>query len=88
MTVQWEQVECIHRNGNITSYLVEYGEDTDGGEMHRLGVPGSSQSTTITGLSPSTVYSIKIAAITEEDKVGPSDLIRVQTQGVCAVCLR
>ena len=26
ITVQWGEVDCVHRNGDITGYTVQYGE--------------------------------------------------------------
>ena len=65
ITIQWMEVVCIHRNGNITGYSVRY----DGGvSEHTIHVPFSNiTTTTITGLMFSTEYSIEIAAIGSGD---------------------
>ena len=60
ITVQWGPVEpCADQNGVITGYSVRYGSET-------VFVSGDSSGgmTTITGLSPSTTYSIQVAAET------------------------
>ena len=58
ISIEWRGVDCIHHNGYIIGYLVEYGEvgsaSTHSWQWH---------STTISSLMPSTKYSIKVAAI-------------------------
>ena len=57
ITVQWRPVDCIHRNGDITGYSVQYGSET-------VSVSGDSSGGmyVISGLMPSTTYSIQVAA--------------------------
>ena len=59
ITVQWGPVDCIHRNGDITGYSVQYGSKT-------VSVSGDSSGGmyVISGLMPSTTYSIQVAAKT------------------------
>ena len=59
ITVQWEPVDCIHHNGDITGYSVQYGTET-------MSVSGDSSGGmyVISGLMPSTTYSIQVAAET------------------------
>ena len=59
ITVQWGPVDCIHRNGDITGYSVQYGSET-------VSVSGDSSGGmyVISGLMPSTTYSIRVAAET------------------------
>ena len=59
ITVQWRPVDCIHRNGAITGYSVQYGSDN-------VSVSGDSSGGmyVISGLMPSTAYSIQVAAET------------------------
>ena len=59
ITVQWGPVDCIHRNGDITGYSVQYGSET-------VSVSGDSSGGmyVISGLMPSTTYSIQVAAET------------------------
>ena len=63
ITVQWEMVPCIHRNGEITGYSVQYG--IQGQSTQTMSVPGDSSggSYEISGLQSSTTYSIKVAAM-------------------------
>ena len=59
ITVQWGPVDCIHRNGDITGYSVQYESET-------VSVSGDSSGGmyVISGLMPSTTYSIQVAAET------------------------
>ena len=58
ITVQWGPVDCIHRNGDITGYLVQYGSETT------VFAPGGSSGGfyDIIGLISTTAYSIQVAA--------------------------
>ena len=66
ITVKWGTVDCIHRNGNITNYSVQYGiykgvvED-----RHARIISGDSgeRLCLISGLTSSTNYFIEVAAV-------------------------
>ena len=62
ITVQWEMVSCIEQNGDITGYTVRVLES---GEMERVEdvVGGDVTQVTISELTPSTTYSIQVAAV-------------------------
>ena len=63
ITVQWGAVNCIHRNGDITGYSVRY-EVQGSGSTQTVSVSGGGATqTTISGLMPSTNYSIEVAAV-------------------------
>ena len=57
ISVEWGEVDCIHHNGYIRGYSVEYGG------MESASTHSWQYSTTISSLMPSTKYSIKVAAI-------------------------
>ena len=57
ITVQWGTVPCIHRNGDITGYIVRYWSQTPSVSG------GSVTETTISNLTPSTTYNIRVAAV-------------------------
>ena len=62
ITVQWRAVDCIHRNGNITGYSVRYGVQGNG-STQTVSVSGPSRmSIVISGLTPDTSYTVKVAA--------------------------
>ena len=60
ITVQWEMVPCIHRNGDITGYSVQY---TGGGSIQQTVSVSGDYSGGISNLEPSTDYSIQVAAV-------------------------
>ena len=63
ITVQWEMVPCIHRNGDITGYSVQY---AGSGSTQTMSVSGGDVTeTTITGLTASTTYSVRVAAVND-----------------------
>ena len=63
ITVQWGPVECIHRNGDITGYSVQYGE-MGSESTQTMPVSATPRRYVISGLMPSTTYSIQVAAET------------------------
>ena len=81
ITVQWGPVDCIHRNGAITGYSVQYGRET-------VSVSGDSSGGmyVISGLMPSTTYSIQVAAQTSAG-TGPCSTAIDQTTSseICTV---
>ena len=66
ITVQWEEVDCIHRNGNITGYIVQF--RVQGSEYtQRKNVAGAaSTKVTLTGLAENSIYCIEVAAVNSE----------------------
>ena len=65
ITVQWGAVDCIHRNGDITGYSVRYRVQGSavGDRTVEMVSGGDTTQTTISGLTPSTTYSIEVAAL-------------------------
>ena len=65
--IQWGSLDCIHHNGDIIGYAVQYG--VIGSEnMQMMSVSGrNATEITILNLIFSTQYSIKVAAIGEND---------------------
>ena len=59
ITVQWEPVKCIHRNGDITHYNVRYKKE---GSAHASTI-SLSREMTITGLDMYSNYTIEVAAV-------------------------
>ena len=57
--VTWDTIDCIERNGVITSYSVEFQEE--GG----TDIPGEvmGQSFTASGLTPNTSYTFRVAGV-------------------------
>ena len=63
ITVQWGMVPCIHRNGDITGYSVQYGVVGSGSTQTMSVSGGSVTEATISGLRPARTYSIQVAAV-------------------------
>ena len=63
ITVQWGSVPCIHQNGVITGYSVQYRVEGSGNTETMTVNGASTTQTTISGLNPSTTYSIQVAAV-------------------------
>ena len=77
ITVQWEMVPCVHRNGDITGYLVQY---IGGGATDSKSVTGDDATmTTFEGLMPSTTYSIVIAAVNDAGTGDYSNSMIIET---------
>ena len=66
ITVQWGSVPCIHQNGAITGYSVQYGVMGSGNTENMTVNGASTTQTTISGLNPSTTYSIRVAAVNNQ----------------------
>ena len=63
ITVQWGAVDCIHHNGDITGYSVQYGV-VGSGNTQTMSVSGANVTeATISSLMSSTTYSILVAAV-------------------------
>ena len=69
ITVQWGEVPCLHRNGEITGYIVEV--TLSGMVVATENVnDGSARRATASGLNPSTEYFVLVAAVNSAD-TGP-----------------
>ena len=80
INVQWGAVDCIHRNGDITGYSVQY---TGGGSRElTLSVTGdSTKMATLTGLVPLIFYAIEVAAVNSAGTGVYSDHMILLTEG-------
>lgn len=61
ITVQWEPVKCIHRNGDIIQYRVRYEAEENAQSFTAI---SHNTEITITALDMSTNYTIEVAAET------------------------
>ena len=79
ITVQWGEVLCLDRNGEITVYTVEVTlsgmvvatENVNGGSARRG---------TVSGLTPATDYTVTVAAVNSAG-TGPFSGITITTEG-------
>ena len=83
ITVQWGAVDCIQRNGDITGYSVRYGVQGSGSTQTMSISGGSVTEATISGLTPSTTYSIEVAAVNGAGTGVYSDQSEQLTLGMC-----
>ena len=70
ITVQWQAVDCIHHNGDITGYSVRYGVQgtAEGDRTVKMATGDSSGGMyTISGLPAATVYTVEVAAVNSVD---------------------
>ena len=80
ITVQWKPVDCIHRNGDLTGYSVQYGEVSSTEPVSGLQEVANRRAT-ITGLTPSTEYAVSAAAINDNGTGVYSDEVVQKTAG-------
>ena len=63
ISVQWGSVPCIHQNGDITGYSVQY-EVMGSGNTQTMNVTGANVTeATLSNLTPSTTYSVQVAVV-------------------------
>ena len=77
ITVQWRPVDCIHHNGDILSYLVQY-EEQESGDTQTYTTTG--EHALISNLMSSTTYSIKVAAVNSAGTGKFSPAIMIETR--------
>ena len=82
ISVQWGSMPCIHQNGDITGYSVQY-EVMGSGNTQTIPVSGATTTQTIiSGLNPSTTYSIEVAAVNSAGTGVYNDAITARTKGM------
>ena len=64
ISVQWGSVPCIHQNGDLTGYSVQYEVMGSGNTQTKAASGGSTTETTLSSLTALTNYSIQVAAVT------------------------
>ena len=75
ITVMWGSVPCIHQNGDITGYSVQYRAV---GSDNKESVETSETEITLSSLMPETEYEISVAALNTEG-IGVSTNISATT---------
>ena len=81
--VQWEEMPCLHRNGEITGYTVV--ARTSGEDDRVVNVnDGNARSATVSGLTPNTEYTLSVTAVNSAG-TGPASEIDIMTCKYC-VC--
>ena len=79
ITVQWGAVDCIHRNGYITGYSVQYGVQGSGTTQQTA--ESTETEFPITGLEHSMSYTIQIAAVNRAGTGVYSEPLSITTTG-------
>ena len=74
-------MDCIHRNGDITGYLVRYGVQGSGNTRSVRVSGGTTTKATISGLSATTPYTIEVAAVNSVGIGTYSSLMTVSKSG-------
>ena len=77
ISIQWEEAACLQRNGLITGYIVLI--KRDGEAIQTVNVDSDARETTTYGLTPSTQFSVSVAAINGVG-TGPSTDVTAQTE--------
>ena len=85
VTVQWEEVPCLDRNGEITDYQVVTA-NSQGMAVGTADVDVAVRQATISGLTPSTQYTVSVAAVNDAG-TGPIRGISIETTGEIIVVL-
>ena len=80
ITLMWDRLSCVDRNGEITGYRILYGTTTPLDQTEMItGTSSSDRTFTASGLVPLTTYMFRIAAV-NSDGVGPySDMESITT---------
>ena len=63
ITVKWDPVDCMHQNGLISEYTIQYYKQDRANET--MVYTTSMLEYTITDLQPSTMYVIEVAAVND-----------------------
>ena len=79
VTVQWEEVPCLDRNGEITDYQVVTA-NSQGMTVGTANVDVAARQATISGLTPSTQYTVSVATVNSAG-TGPIRTILIETTG-------
>ena len=79
ITVTWGEVPCLHRNGQITGYRVQAVRNG----MTETFINVASRPATVSGLSPSTLYTVQVAAVNGAGTGPYSTGISIRTTGMC-----
>ena len=79
ITIEWDELACLDRNGVITGYIVE--ARASGTLIRTVNVnDGSAREATVSGLNPATAYTVSLQAFNSADS-GPIRSIAIETPG-------
>ena len=66
VVLSWSEVQCFNGSGAITHYLVQYQSSCCGGTVTTDGLVQ-----VVSGLTPNTVYTFRVAAVGASQMIGP-----------------
>ena len=69
VVLSWSEVQCFSGSGAITHYLVQYHSSCCGGTVQNVTTGGLVQ--VVSGLTPNTVYTFRVAAVGASQRIGP-----------------
>ena len=70
VVLSWSEVHCFSGSGAVTHYLVQYHSSCcGGGTVQNVTTDGLVQ--VISGLTPNTVYTFRVAAVGTGQAIGP-----------------
>ena len=69
VVLSWSEIYCFNGSGAITHYLVQYQSSCCGGTVENVTSDGLVQ--VVSGLTPNTVYTFRVAAVGASQKIGP-----------------
>ena len=69
VVLSWSEVYCFSGSGPITQYLVQYHSSCCGGTVQNVTTDGLVQ--VVSGLTPNTVYTFRVAAVGAGQRFGP-----------------
>ncbi len=81
ITVTWDTITCIERNGIITSYTVEFGPS--GNPTMRTGITELTFTASTNGLTPFTNYTFQVAGVNSVNTGMYSNIISITTDEDC-----
>ena len=74
-------MDCIHRNGDITGHIVQYGIQGSGSTVRKNVPGGDATEATLTGLKSATTYYVEVAAVNSVGIGVYSKSISILTEG-------
>ena len=69
VVLSWSEVQCFNGSGAITHYLVQYHSSCCGGTVENVTTDDLVQ--VVSGLTPNTVYTFRVAAVGASQRIGP-----------------
>ena len=85
--MNWGPVDCIHQNGDIIGYSVQYRSLGSRSTQTIIVAGDATTETIITNLDPTTTYSIEVAAVNSVGTGVYSAIIYANTKGILIIII-